>query len=66
MVCSASFQLVLYIHLFDSDTNSLNIYYQTEGNAPQLVRSRSGDLGDFWFREKVDFSLAKEEEFRVG
>ncbi|XP_066466993.1 apical endosomal glycoprotein [Tiliqua scincoides] len=65
LLLNGSCHLVLYIHLFDSDTNSLNIYYQTEGNAPQLVRSRSGDLGDFWFREKVDFSLTKEEEFRI-
>ncbi|XP_053138494.1 apical endosomal glycoprotein [Hemicordylus capensis] len=50
--------LILYIHLYGSNANSLNIYYRTEGNVTRLVRSRSGDLDDFWFREKADFSVA--------
>ncbi|KAJ6652014.1 hypothetical protein lerEdw1_015839 [Lerista edwardsae] len=65
LLANGTCRLVLYVHLFDSDTNSLNIYYRTAETAPRLVRSRSGDLGDFWFREKVDFPLAEAEEFQI-
>nr|XP_056716098.1 apical endosomal glycoprotein [Euleptes europaea] len=54
--------LVLYVHLYDSDTNSLNIYYRTE-KSMQLVKSRSGELGNYWFRENVVFSVA--EKFQI-
>lgn len=53
-----SFQLVLYLHLHGSNSNSLNIYSQTEEGF-QLVWSRTGDLGNYWFREKVDFLNTK-------
>nr|XP_020664820.1 apical endosomal glycoprotein [Pogona vitticeps] len=54
--------LVLYLHLHGSGANSLNIYSRTEGTM-ELVRSRSGDLGNYWFREKVDFHVA--ETFQI-
>ncbi|XP_054853157.1 apical endosomal glycoprotein [Eublepharis macularius] len=54
--------LVLYIHLYDSHANSLNIYYRTE-NLTQLIRSRSGELGNYWFREQVDFP--EQEKFQI-
>ncbi|KAJ7308087.1 hypothetical protein JRQ81_008593 [Phrynocephalus forsythii] len=54
--------LVLYLHLHGSGAHRLNIYSQTEGST-ELVRSRSGDLGNYWFREKVDFHGA--ETFRI-
>ncbi|XP_026541659.1 apical endosomal glycoprotein [Notechis scutatus] len=50
--------LVLYLYLHGSDSNSLNIYSQTAQDL-QLIWSRTGDLGNFWFREKVDFVGAK-------
>ncbi|XP_070811785.1 apical endosomal glycoprotein [Pituophis catenifer annectens] len=50
--------LVLYLHLHGSNSNSLNIYSQT-AEALQLVWSRTGDLGNYWFREKVDFADTK-------
>ncbi|XP_063172549.1 apical endosomal glycoprotein-like [Candoia aspera] len=50
--------LVLYVHLHGSNSNSLNVYVQT-AEALQLVWSRTGDLGDYWFREKVDFQVAQ-------
>ncbi|XP_026514262.1 apical endosomal glycoprotein [Terrapene carolina triunguis] len=51
--------LVFYSHLYDSATSSLNIYYQTSSGVMQLMRARAGDLGDYWFREKVDFNVTK-------
>ncbi|XP_042334858.1 apical endosomal glycoprotein [Sceloporus undulatus] len=54
--------LVFYLHLHGSNTNILNIYYRTE-KAMELVRTRSGDLGNYWFREKVDFQV--EEKFQI-
>ncbi|XP_039200779.1 apical endosomal glycoprotein [Crotalus tigris] len=50
--------LVLYLHLHGSSSNSLNVYSQT-AEALRLVWSRTGDLGSYWFREKVDFTEAK-------
>lgn len=58
-----SFQLVLYVHLHGSSSNSLNVYVQT-AEALQLVWSRTGDLGGYWFRERVDFQVA--QAFKVG
>ncbi|XP_067328004.1 apical endosomal glycoprotein [Anolis sagrei] len=54
--------LVLYLYLHGSGTNSLNVYYRTEKKM-ELVQSRTGDLGDFWFREKVAFNV--EEKFQI-
>ncbi|XP_077162245.1 apical endosomal glycoprotein isoform X2 [Paroedura picta] len=54
--------LVLYTHLYDSDTHSLNIYYQTAKQI-QLIKSRSGQLGNYWFREQVVFEV--QEEFKI-
>ncbi|XP_060107229.1 apical endosomal glycoprotein [Heteronotia binoei] len=53
---SDSCTLVLYIHLYNSDANSLNIYYQI-GESMQLIKSRSGEMGSYWFREQVVFSV---------
>ncbi|XP_074916785.1 apical endosomal glycoprotein [Chelonoidis abingdonii] len=55
--------LVFYSHLYDSATSSLNIYYKPSSGVMQLVRARAGDLGDYWFREKVDFSVT--ESFQI-
>ncbi|XP_061460449.1 apical endosomal glycoprotein [Rhineura floridana] len=57
-----SCHLVLYLHLHGADANSLNIYYRTE-TGKQLVRVRSGDLGNYWFRETAHFNMA--EEFQI-
>ncbi|XP_048368091.1 apical endosomal glycoprotein [Sphaerodactylus townsendi] len=54
--------LVLYIYLYNSDTNRLNIYYRTNSSM-QLVKSRSGELGNYWFREQVVFSV--QETFQI-
>lgn len=62
-ICVFWFQLTFYSYLYGSATNSINIYYVA--NATQtLVRGRTGDLGDYWFREKVDFNVDK--DFEVG
>ncbi|XP_039362911.1 apical endosomal glycoprotein [Mauremys reevesii] len=55
--------LVFYSHLYDSATSSLNIYYKPSSGVMQLVRTRDGDLGDYWFREKVDFNVT--ESFQI-
>ncbi|KAH1179377.1 hypothetical protein KIL84_021960 [Mauremys mutica] len=55
--------LVFYSHLYDSATSSLNIYYKPSSGVMQLVRARDGDLGDYWFREKVDFNV--NESFQI-
>nr|XP_008122996.2 PREDICTED: apical endosomal glycoprotein [Anolis carolinensis] len=54
--------LVLYLYLHGSDTNSLEVYYRTEEKM-ELVRSRTGDLGNFWFRDKVAFDV--KEKFQI-
>ncbi|XP_032089532.1 apical endosomal glycoprotein-like isoform X2 [Thamnophis elegans] len=54
--------LVLYLHLHGSSGNSLNVYIQTP-EVLQLVWSRTGDLGNYWFREKVDF--VNQKEFKI-
>ncbi|KAL8174243.1 UNVERIFIED_CONTAM: hypothetical protein K2H54_040787 [Gekko kuhli] len=59
---SDSCTLVLYTHLYGSDTNSLNIYYQTE-ESMQLIKSRTGELGNYWFREQVVFDVP--EKFQI-
>ncbi|XP_030391839.1 apical endosomal glycoprotein [Gopherus evgoodei] len=58
--------LVFYSHLYDSATSSLNIYYKPSSGVMQLVRSRAGDLGDYWFREKVDFSVTESFQLVVS
>ncbi|KYO23091.1 apical endosomal glycoprotein [Alligator mississippiensis] len=56
--------LTFYSYLYGSATNSINIYYVA--NATQtLVRGRTGDLGDYWFREKVDFNVDKDFEIVI-
>ncbi|XP_015272268.1 PREDICTED: apical endosomal glycoprotein [Gekko japonicus] len=49
--------LVLYTHLYDS--NSLKIYYQT-AESMQLIKSRTGELSNYWFREQVVFNVSGE------
>ncbi|KAM6431537.1 apical endosomal glycoprotein isoform 2-T2 [Liasis olivaceus] len=62
LVPNHSCYLVLYVHLHGSNHNSLHIYAQT-AEATQHVWSRTGDLGNYWFREKVDFQVA--QEFKI-
>ncbi|NWW71599.1 AEGP protein, partial [Climacteris rufus] len=57
-----SCSLVLYCHLHGSATSSLSISYVTN-STKHLVRERTGDLGSFWIRERVDFSVT--EPFKV-
>ncbi|XP_077692352.1 apical endosomal glycoprotein [Eretmochelys imbricata] len=59
---TSSCSLVFYSHLYDSATGSLNIYYQTN-SVTQLMHTRAGDLGDYWFRGKVDFNVT--ENFQI-
>lgn len=56
-------QLVLYCHLHGSATSSLSISYMTN-STEQLVRQRTGDTGNCWVRERVDFNVT--ESFKVG
>uniref|UniRef100_A0A8D0G040 MAM domain containing 4 n=1 Tax=Strix occidentalis caurina TaxID=311401 RepID=A0A8D0G040_STROC len=56
-------QLMLYCHLHGSATSSLSISYATK-STKQLMRERTGDLGSFWVRERVDFNVT--ESFKVG
>uniref|UniRef100_A0A8C5X5H5 MAM domain containing 4 n=1 Tax=Malurus cyaneus samueli TaxID=2593467 RepID=A0A8C5X5H5_9PASS len=49
-------QLVLYCHLHGSATSSLSISYKTN-STKHLMRERTGDLGNCWVRERVDFSV---------
>ncbi|KAH0615645.1 hypothetical protein JD844_005106 [Phrynosoma platyrhinos] len=58
MVNAMSCHLVFYLHLHGSNANILNIYYRTE-KMMELVWTRSGDLGDYWFRQKVDFQVSE-------
>ncbi|XP_063001001.1 MAM and LDL-receptor class A domain-containing protein 1-like [Elgaria multicarinata webbii] len=60
---NGSCQLVLYVHLYASNSNRLNIYYRT-GTTMKLVRTRAGDLGDYWVREKVDFQV-EQVDFQI-
>ncbi|XP_056361386.1 apical endosomal glycoprotein [Oenanthe melanoleuca] len=50
-----SCSLVLYCHLHGSATNKLSISVVT--NFTKLMRERTGDLGSFWVRERVDFNV---------
>ncbi|NXG54983.1 AEGP protein, partial [Hemiprocne comata] len=51
-----SCSLVLYCHLHGSAISSLSISYVTS-STKHLVRERTGDLGSFWVRERVDFNV---------
>ncbi|KAM9370776.1 apical endosomal glycoprotein [Phaethornis superciliosus] len=59
---TSSCSLVLYCHLHGSATSSLSISYVTS-STKHLVRERTGDLGSFWVRERVDFNVT--ESFKV-
>nr|XP_038021098.1 apical endosomal glycoprotein isoform X1 [Anas platyrhynchos] len=59
---NSSCYLVLYCHLHGSATNSLSISYMTN-STEQLVRQRTGDTGNCWVRERVDFNVT--ESFKV-
>ncbi|NWI66119.1 AEGP protein, partial [Todus mexicanus] len=59
---TSSCSLVLYCHLHGSATSKLSISYMT-GSTKYLVRERTGDLGNFWVRERVDFNVT--ETFQV-
>uniref|UniRef100_A0A669Q3Y4 MAM domain containing 4 n=1 Tax=Phasianus colchicus TaxID=9054 RepID=A0A669Q3Y4_PHACC len=56
-------QLVLYCHLHGSATSSLSISYVIN-STEHLVRERTGDTGNCWIRERVDFNLT--ESFKVA
>ncbi|XP_075376121.1 apical endosomal glycoprotein [Mycteria americana] len=51
-----SCSLVLYCHLHGSATSSLSIAYVIN-STKHLVRERTGDLGNCWVRERVDFNV---------
>ncbi|XP_068771412.1 apical endosomal glycoprotein isoform X2 [Struthio camelus] len=57
-----SCSLVLYCHLHGSATSSLSIYYVT-ASTKKLLRERTGDLGAYWVRERVEFNVT--ETFKV-
>ncbi|XP_065710018.2 apical endosomal glycoprotein [Patagioenas fasciata] len=57
-----SCSLVLYCHLHGSTTNSLSISYVIN-STKHLMRERTGDLGNCWVRERVDFNVT--ESFKV-
>ncbi|KAK2517703.1 Mamdc4, partial [Columba guinea] len=57
-----SCSLVLYCHLHGSATSSLSISYVTN-STKHLVRERTGDLGNCWVRERVEFNVT--ENFKV-
>ncbi|NXO39912.1 AEGP protein, partial [Locustella ochotensis] len=57
-----SCSLVLYCHLHGSATSNLSISYVTN-SAKHLMRERTGDLGSFWVRERVDFNVT--DPFKV-
>lgn len=54
---------MLYCHLHGSATSSLSISYVTN-STKHLVRERTGDLGNCWVRERVDFNVT--ESFKVA
>ncbi|KAM6047770.1 apical endosomal glycoprotein isoform 2-T2 [Chlamydotis macqueenii] len=57
-----SCSLVLYCHLHGSATSTLSIS-AVINSTKRLLRERTGDLGSFWVRERVDFNVA--ESFKV-
>ncbi|NXA80023.1 AEGP protein, partial [Thryothorus ludovicianus] len=57
-----SCSLVLYCHLHGSATSNLRISYVTN-STKHLMRERTGDLGSFWVRERVDFNVT--DPFKV-
>ncbi|XP_067164971.1 apical endosomal glycoprotein [Apteryx mantelli] len=57
-----SCSLVLYCHLHGSANSSLSIYYVT-ASTKTLLRERTGDLGAYWVRERVEFNVT--EAFKV-
>ncbi|OXB51338.1 UNVERIFIED_CONTAM: hypothetical protein H355_012299, partial [Colinus virginianus] len=57
-----SCSLVLYCHLHGLATSSLRISYVIS-STEHLVRERTGDTGNCWVRERVDFNLT--ESFKV-
>ncbi|OXB66521.1 hypothetical protein ASZ78_011636 [Callipepla squamata] len=57
-----SCSLVLYCHLHGLATSSLSISYVIS-STEHLVRERTGDTGNCWVRERVDFNLT--ESFKV-
>ncbi|XP_062447283.1 apical endosomal glycoprotein [Rhea pennata] len=59
---TSSCSLVLYCYLHGSATSSLSIYYVTAAGK-KLLRERTGDLGAYWVREKVEFNVT--ETFKV-
>ncbi|XP_032994061.1 apical endosomal glycoprotein-like [Lacerta agilis] len=62
LVVNGSCHLVLYAHLHGSDANRLNVYTQTETER-ELILSRAGDLGNFWFRQETAFNGT--EDFQI-
>ncbi|XP_077644006.1 apical endosomal glycoprotein [Lonchura striata] len=59
---TSSCSLVLYCHLHGSATSNLSISYLTN-STKHLMRERTGDLGNFWVRERVDFNVT--DAFKV-
>ncbi|NXB81451.1 AEGP protein, partial [Donacobius atricapilla] len=57
-----SCSLVLYFHLHGSATSNLSISYVTS-SAKHLMKERTGDLGSYWVRERVDFNVT--DPFKV-
>ncbi|NWR89547.1 AEGP protein, partial [Furnarius figulus] len=55
---TSSCSLVLYCHLHGSATNSLSISYVIN-TTKHLMKERTGDLGSFWVRERVDFNMTQ-------
>ncbi|NWR42690.1 AEGP protein, partial [Regulus satrapa] len=51
-----SCSLMLYCHLHGSAISNLSISYVTN-STKHLMRERTGDLGSFWVRERVDFNV---------
>nr|XP_034958462.1 apical endosomal glycoprotein isoform X3 [Zootoca vivipara] len=59
LAANGSCHLVFYAHLHGSDANRLNVYSQMEMKR-ELILSRAGDLGNFWFRQEAAFNGTKD------
>lgn len=61
-------QLIFYHYLHGSEAGCLQLFLQTLGSsapqAPVLLRSRRGELGTAWVRDRVDIQSA--HPFQVG
>lgn len=61
------FQLTFYYYLHGSEASHFEVFLQTLGlntsQAPTLLRSRRGELGTTWVRDRVD--IQSSHPFRV-